>query len=466
MALVLGGMMLRTQPDARVLVWLVYIAGAAAILYQPRWGLYLIVFFALVGDGNIIPWYPFVKNFSSNESAMFLAEALIFSPLELYLILTIISWIGKDILLKRVSYYRGEITVPALIFLTFIIIGFFYGIFRGGDLNIALWEVRPFFYLVAMIILASNLFTKEEHYSHALWFAVIAILIESIMGINYFVTVSGGSIDGLERLTEHSASIHIGSIFVLAIAAWISRGSLAKRTILLSIIPFIAIAFLLAQRRAAFVAFAVALIVFAVYLFLSNRQLFWFIVPAAGIIAILYLGLFWNSSSVIGLPVQAIKSVVAPDSSNVADQSSDLYRQIENINTSFTIHQKPLTGVGFGNKFYVIVPLPDISFFAWWDYFPHNSIIYIWVKAGVAAFCAMLFFIGMTVLTGAKVLGRLKRPESKVILLTAIIYVIMHFIFAYVDISWDTQSMLYLGAAIGIINSGERILIGPAKELN
>jgi hypothetical protein len=37
----------------------------------------------------------------------------------------------------------------------------------------------------------------------------------------------------------------------------------------------------------------------------------------------------------------------------------------------------------------------------------------------------------------------------------------MHFIYAYVDISWEAQSMIYVGAMMGLLNSMERIVAGP-----
>ena len=48
----LGFLMTRSEPDASILAWLIYILGAGAIIYQPRWGIYLIVFLALVGDAS------------------------------------------------------------------------------------------------------------------------------------------------------------------------------------------------------------------------------------------------------------------------------------------------------------------------------------------------------------------------------------------------------------------------------
>jgi hypothetical protein len=44
------------------------------------------------------------------------------------------------------------------------------------------------------------------------------------------------------------------------------------------------------------------------------------------------------------------------------------------------------------------------------------------------------------------------------VVLTAVLYLLMHFTYAYVDMSWDSQSMVYIGAMMGIINCTERIL--------
>jgi hypothetical protein len=43
----------------------------------------------------------------------------------------------------------------------------------------------------------------------------------------------------------------------------------------------------------------------------------------------------------------------------------------------------------------------------------------------------------------------------------ATFYVIMHFIYAYVDMSWDARSMIYVGTMIGLINCLEVIAARP-----
>ena len=170
---------------------------------------------------------------------------------------------------------------------------------------------------------------------------------------------------------------------------------------------------------------------------------------------------YWNKTGVLGLPAQAIKSMIDTQQASIEDQLSNAYRMIENVNASFTIHAAPLTGVGFGRKFYIIVPMPDISFFKWWEYITHNSIIWIWMKTGVVGFLALLYLVGLSVMTGAWTLLKMPDSDLSAAALVATLYIIMHFIYAYVDMSWDIQSMVYIGAMMGVINNLERIAAQP-----
>jgi O-antigen ligase len=270
-------------------------------------------------------------------------------------------------------------------------------------------------------------------------------------------------LNGVDAITEHAAAIHMNTIFVFTVTAWLYKTSLAKRFVLPLMVPPIILTYLATQRRAAFLTLAIALVLVSILLLIENRRAFWLIVPPLGLLSVLYVVAFWNAGGALGLPAQAVKSVVAEDQANAADLSSNLYRQIENVNMSFTIHQRPLTGVGFGQKFYVIVPLPDISFFEWWQYFPHNSIIWIWLKAGVGGFLAMLFFVGSAIMIGVRALVRMPKNDMSAIAATAVLYIIMHFIYAYADISWDIQSGVYVGMMMGLLGSLEHIVNKPIK---
>lgn len=423
----------------------------AAIAYQPRYGVYLILFAALLGDMVLLPAYPFVKNFSSAESLLYINSALIFSPLELSLVLVLLLWLGKAAMRRQVQVVTGILFWPAACFALMLLGGLIYGLGTGGNSNVALWEIRPIFYLFFMLIFVTNLLEKATHLSRMIWIIMLGLGIEGLVGSYYYFAVLKMNLSTVESITEHSAAIHMNTLFVLVLASWLYKASPAKRWLSLFLVPPVLLTYLATQRRAAFLSLGIALVLMAFILYKENRRLFWRLAPAAALIGLLYIGIFWNSNSALGLPAQALRSVIAPQAGST-DALSNLYRDIENENVSFTIQQAPLTGIGFGNKFYIIHPMPDISFFIWWEYIVHNSIFWIWMKTGFFGFLSMVFMVGFSIMTGARLLDRLAQPDQKAIALTATLYLVMHFLYAYADMSWDTQSMVYVGAMMGVIN--------------
>lgn len=457
----LGGLLLRRGPDLSLIAWLIYATGAAAILYRPRFGVYLTLAFALAGDNMLTYWYPFTKNFSSNESILFIHNAVIVSPAEVYIVLTYLSWLGRAAMRRTLNLHIGPIGWAALVFIGFITYGLVYGLLRGGDLSIALWEARAIYYLPLMLILAGNLLETRAHVNQLFWTLVVALFVEGLVGTWFVATILSFDISGVNRIAEHPASIHANTFFVLALGAWLFRASAPKRITLLLLLPIVALSYLANQRRAAFITLAIALLLLTALLYWENRRLFWVVTLAGGILGALYLAAFWNSGGALGLPARAIKTVIGGDLDE-ADYTSNLYRELENINIHFTISNAPLTGVGFGNKFLIIAPMADISFFIWWEYITHNAILWIWMKAGLGGFLALLLLIGLAVVGGLRAFRRMPGGDLSVIALTATLYVVMHTVFAYVDMAWDAQSMIYLGTMLGLLGGLERIVARPA----
>ncbi len=448
-------------PNPSIIGWLLLIGCAAAVLYRPRYGVYLVLFFALAGDAAMLPWYPFTKNFSSYESLFFVHDAIIISPLEMLIALTFISWIGRDALHRKINIRVNMLFWPVTIFFVFMVFGLLYGIASGGVLNIALWEARPVFYLVAMVILASNLLDERQHVVNLIWFVMGALFIESLIGTYNYLFTLNGDLTKVNSLTEHSAALHLNTLFIFALAGLLYGMAPGKQLSLMVFLPFALLTFIAAQRRAAILTLLIALGLLALLLILEKRTIIWVVAPPALLIFLVYLALFWNSEGAMGMAAQAIKSVIAPQAASVADQSSNAYRVIENINLKYTIHRHALTGVGFGQPFEVIIPLPDITFFTWWNYLPHNSIIWVWLKGGIGGFLSLLWLVSIAISQGGRVVRRMPRGELKAIALTAALYLVMHFAYAYVDISWDTQSMVYVGATMGMLGQLEAIVAQP-----
>jgi hypothetical protein len=358
-------------------------------------------------------------------------------------------------------FYRGPLFWPAIIFMVFASFGVVWGLGRGGDITIGLFEARPLFYLPIMLIFVSNLLQKREHVSHLMWAIMLALFIESLIGVHHVFVVLEGSLRGVESITEHGAAVHMNTVFVFAAAVWIYKASPTKRIVLPLMVPFVLMTFVATQRRAAFLALGIALLLLAIALLRERPYAFWLIAPPLLMLGLLYLGAYWNSGGALGKPAQAVKSVIAPGDLNLRDQLSNVYRILENINVRQTIKAAPLTGFGFGHPFLIVIPMPDISFFGYWQYLPHNSILWIWIKMGIGGFIAMIYMVSLAIMTSVRTWWQMPRNDLSAVALTASIYLVMHFLYAYVDISWDLQSMLYVGTMMGVINVLERIVARP-----
>ncbi len=446
------------------LAFALLLAGLAATLLQPRHGLYLVLFFTLVGDAVLLPWYPFVKGFSSRESLSFVHDALIISPLEIYIALIAISWAVRQVRQSGLTFQTGPLFWPAMGFLAFVVVGFAYGVGTGGDLRIALWEARPVSYLIALMLLTSTLVRTPAQASRVLWVVVMAVFLKGINGSLYYLVVLQGDLSGVERISEHAAAIHLNFLFIASLAVWIYKASRMKRLLLPLAIPCVLLGYIAMQRRAAFVTLAIALALAVAVLSRENRRLFWIGAPALVLLSVGYVAMFWHSQSTLAVPAQAIKSVIAARLASAQDQSSNNYRVIENRNINVTIHEHPLGGIGFGQKFHIVDPMPDIShLFDWWEYITHNSILWIWMKAGIGGFFSMLCLIGLGVAGGVRALERLRDPDLRAVTMTATLYIVVHFIYACVDMSWDAGSTVLVGTMMGIVNSSGWIEAGRSQ---
>ncbi|WP_298819655.1 O-antigen ligase family protein [Chloroflexus sp.] len=449
----------RQMAPESVLSFLIFGGVLVATAIQPRFGLYAILGLTLFGDRSLHPWYPFTKNLSSPESIMYMSDSFSFSPQELTIVWTLVVWFVRVAAERRLSrIHFGPLFWPATIFLLFNAIGLAYGLANGGNRVIALWEVRAIFYLPLMLLLAGNLIETRSQLNTLFWVATVALFAKGVAGVWYVHDVLKWDLAGVERIAEHAMSIHFNFFFVLLIAAWLYRDSAARRFSLILMAPFVLFSLIANFRRAGFLTLGIAIGLIVLLLYLENRRLFFLIAPTSAAAFVAYLVVFWNNQGPLGILARAVRSVIGQPSAR--DAASNIYRDLENINIMFTIRSAPLTGIGFGNKFYMVVPMPDISFFEWWEYITHNSIMWVWMKIGVIGFFAFILLLALTMLYGARMVRLMPHGQLRVFALTATLYIFTHFVYAYVDMSWEGGSMVFVGTMMGVINALPQIAAG------
>jgi O-antigen ligase len=444
------------QPFSLALLMLTL--GVLVALARPAIGIYLMVFFTIVGDTSITSWYPFTKNFSSGESLLYLSDQFIVSPLEVMMVAVVVGWLLQMLTHRSWVLHRGPLFRPLMVFTGFMILGLVYGLAKGGDSNVALWEIRAMLYLPVLYVVFTNLFRQRRDYERMFWCVMIAVFVDGVLAYNYLDELTAADRQSLESLVEHGATLPMNALFTLMLAAWMFKGSsTAKRVFLpLMAVPVVTV-YLISERRAAIIGLIASVILLFVVLYWYRRKVFWVIAPIFLVVSVGYLGAFWNSQSSLGAPALAAKSVLAPEQLDEKDQSSDLYRKVENANIVATIRANPLTGVGFGNKFDRPYPLPFITPFLLADYMPHNSILWIWMKAGIGGFVALVYLFGTALRAGGRAVAKTAGTPSMAITLASVGFVLAYLIFAYVDIAWDPQNIVVLALALALIDSVGRL---------
>jgi hypothetical protein len=381
---------------------------------------------------------------------MFVNDQLVLTPMEVLAAVTLAAWLLHRLVDPTWKFRIGGMFWPLAIFAGFVVWGLMWGKATGGDTRAAIFEVRPLLYLPLMYLLVTNLLTTRRQYRVLVVLAVVAVAIQSIFALVYYRGLPDEVRESLESLSEHSATVHMNALFIfgLSVAALRCRPQLRWLMALLAV-PVV-YAYLLSQRRAAMVSFFVAVVVLLVVLFYRRRRAFWFVTPLFAVVGAVFVAGTCNASGAVGLPAQAVKTVLFPGQLAEEERGSDLYREVEKFDLWYTIHAKPVTGLGFGQKFFTPIGLPDISFFEFWQYLPHNAVLWVWIKLGFFGFATMFFVFGRAVQLGARSALAVRSDEDAAVVVVGMTYTIMFIVFAYVDIVWNARSAVFLAIALAI----------------
>lgn len=458
--LLLGAMAWRSAPAWTPVAFAVLVVTLIGAFVRPAFGVYLIVALTMIGDAVVWPWWPFTKNMSSRESILFVNDQIILNPLELVMAVALGSFFLRRLADPTWVFRRGALFTPIMVFSGFVVLGFLRGAASGGDRRVAIFEARALFYIAVIYVLLVNLFKTRQQYQRLIILTLGVVAIQSIFALQYYNALPAEEKEVLERLGEHASSLHMGALLVFLAALGLLRGPRRTRWAIIAMTPTVVAAFLLSERRAAMIATLIGIAVITFFTYFRRRRAFWFFAPTATILGSAFVAATWNASGSLGLVAQAVKSVIAPDQLSYEDQSSNLYREIEALNIFMTIRANPIVGVGFGRPFTVYYPMPDISFYEFWAYRPHNSVLWIWLKMGFMGFIATLFMVGRAIQHGARSVLLVPSRRDAAYVATAVAFIVMTMVFSYVDIGWDARTMVLFGVCLAVCSE----YVGCADE--
>lgn len=431
--------------------------------YRLDFGFSLFIGAVLMFDQYYIPGFdPLtfkISYFRNLKEIPFLPsiEAAVLNPLELHLLLLLVVWVTVLCLRKDIKTVHVRVWGALLAFYVGIIGSAAYGLQRGGELLVALWEVRALIYCGILYCLVPQIIQTKEQLRLVMWTCIVAISFKAFQGLLRFGTL-GFSLQGFATFTNHEDPLFMLTLIMLLFGLVMFKVQDPQKGALISLLLLLLMGFFVAQRRAAYAAILPSFAVFVAMLAAKDRvALFKAFVPVLLVLGV-YATVFWDSESRFGSPVRLVKSGISTEPETAGERYySNLYRELEKINLAKTVQLHPVFGIGFGNKYEMPIPLAKIDF-PLRDYIPHNQILWVIVKTGVVGFFLFWFFLNAVAFRVGFLFQHLKDPYFKAVISMIVAAAAGQMVVSYFDMQLTYyRNMVYLGLLMGLVPAIERM---------
>jgi hypothetical protein len=329
-----------------------------------------------------------------------------------------------------------------------IALTFLYGVRTGGDVKIALWEVRAFGYLFILSWLLPQIIERRRDLRLILWVFTVGLGAKALQGLyRYFVTLRM-QIDLEETFLAHEDPVMFIPLFFLFATLLHYRAAPRLQRALLFATPVMLVALVLTQRRIAYVSLPLCVVFFLLQLSPAPRRTLVRLGLPVAMAGALYVALFFGSDSPAARPID--RALQLFDTTN----TSNSYRVVEMENLRITVRMHPW-GIGFGHPFEIQYDLPQV--WGFWDYIPHNEILWIWVKSGTMGFIVVMFFFARLIAEATWAHKRLRDPLLCAVAPVIGLAIVNQLIASYFDLQLTFgRNMIYLGTLLGLLEPIER----------
>lgn len=338
----------------------------------------------------------------------------------------------------------------SVLFLAIVGAMLLYGIGAGGDARIAVWQARPYLYLVWVALLTPAVIRTRSELFGAVAMLVGATIFKASQIIWIFVVEAGAKFGEWREILGHEDSLFIVSAISLVGSLAILRVRSRCTCVVFLCAPILLAGLILNLRRASYVALAVSLVLAGFIFRRRGRTMLKMMISLLACIGI-YSALFWNSDALLAIPLQKAKSIIFA-SSGTADAASNLYRITETANLLATIRNHPF-GVGFGHPFETHIKLPDVgAIVPNWPYFPHNVFLGVWAFLGPVGLGLLLLYLSSLLACA----GRNLRNERDSVIQSVVFFatstlastIVMGTVDQFV---WAQRGAIFLGAIVGLL---------------
>jgi hypothetical protein len=349
-------------------------------------------------------------------------------------------------------------------FLGALVFGLIRGWLGGGDTWTAMWESRYLLQVVVCYFLAANVMRERWHVQLLISVTLLATAAYAVEGAYRRIAYLDSGVMNLpmESAYQHDSVIFLGTLLLLTLAQQIFGAPRWQRFIGPMVFFVVGFTLLSMERRAGYICVMVGFLELAVLLFMVKRKAFLMAVVPILIGAAFYFPVFWNQSGPLAQPARAVRSLQNPDE---RDAASNDYRELERLNIIATMRANPILGVGFGRPYVFEVPIPDVSWWPFWQYETHDAVHWIRMKTGPFGFIAFMFLICSAIGLAAHHVRRSKDRDIRVFAVLALCGVTITMVFAYVDLGLTSGRVaVFLGTILGTLSVLDRVRT-PASEV-
>jgi hypothetical protein len=387
------------------------------------------------------------------------------TPMELLLALAVVIWAMRTVQRHERLFHPSGLATSLALLGVLLVVFLVVGLSRHGNLKAALWEVKPFLYVMVFYVLAASLLSTKEAVRGLLWIIVVGSGVKAAYGLVMFMSVRH-AIPRPDAVLGHEESFFFGLFVIATLGMWTFGVTGRLRRVATTFLPVVLMADMVNSRRTAWaILFATALtmIVISYARFPSRRRVLLRCMGTAAVGLAVYLPLFWNHTGATAQPARAVRSVVAPSSSDARDSSSDKYRMEEDANLVVNIRAHHGTGGGFGVPINYAVPITDLTGIAsMLAFVPHNGVYWVWMRMGVLGEAVFLLFVGQGVVAASK-LVRVGDPETALLGAIGVCALLAYLIMGEKDLGfWWLRMAVFIGVLLGTVDARRRALEAAA----
>jgi hypothetical protein len=350
---------------------------------------------------------------------------------------------------------RSPLATAMLAVLGAVAVGVAVGIAHHGNVRMAMLEVRPYVYLAVTFFLASALITRSA-VKAILWAFILGSGFKAAQGLLIFVQVRN-MVPRPEAVLGHEEALFFAIFVLLTVALWLFEVPGALRTTATWLLPVVLAADLGNSRRTAWLELGAGLLVLLIIGFAvlpARRRFLGRLLMVMAVVSAVYLPAFWNKTGGLAQPARAIHSMISPDP---RDAASNLYRIQEDANLKLNIHEGGLLGRGFGVPIDYALPIVDISALdPLIAYIPHNGVLYIPMRMGVAGAIAFWSLLAAGLVTACR-LARSRDRELAVLGALTACALIAYALQGYNDQGFFFYRIAFvMGTLLGVVHAATR----------